>query len=281
MRLKLGHIDYLNCAPFFHFLKDCGFSGEITKGVPAQLNAMLAEGLLDVSPSSSFEYGRSYQDYLLLPGHSISAFESVQSVLLFSPCPLEQLSGKSVYLTGESATSVHLLKVILQEFYGWEDVPSLVPDQAVESFLQRGEPVLLIGDRALSASLVVGPDQSCQYDLAELWYRHTGLPFVFALWIVRRQSCKALAGELRLLQHQLTCARQKAFSDLDALANQTVDRPWMTSEQLVSYWRCMSYDLNVEHLAGLRLFFELCHKYGYLDQIPEINFFPSEDQGAV
>ncbi|MCD6527535.1 MAG: menaquinone biosynthesis protein [Desulfuromonas sp.] len=275
MQLKLGHIDYLNCAPFFHYLRESGFSGEIIKGVPAQLNEMLAAGKLDVSPSSSFEYGRRYQDYLLMPGHSISAFEQVQSVLLFSPVPIDELVGQTIYLTGESATSIHLLRVILQEFYDWDTVPSQVPDRPVVDFLQQGEPVLLIGDRALQASLSIGSERSYQYDLAELWHRHTGLPFVFALWIVHRQAYQSLGNELVDLQRQLTLSREKAFDDLYLLAKETMHQDWMTQEQLVKYWQCMSYDLTAEHLEGLELFFRLCFKYGYLEQIPEINFIGS------
>lgn len=233
MRLKLGHIDYLNCAPFFHYLRASGFAGEIVKGVPAQLNKMLADGGLDVSPSSSFEYGQHFEDYQLMPGHSISALRRVQSVLLFSPVPIDQLAGRCVYLTGESATSVHLLRVILQEFYGWDNVPSRVPEQPVEEFLQRGEPVLLIGDRALRASLSMGPELGYQYDLAELWYRHTGLPFVFALWIVHRQACQRCNKELNELQNQLTESKRKAFGDLQLVALQTPHGDWMSQEQLV------------------------------------------------
>lgn len=272
MQIKLGHIDYLNCVPFFQYLKESGFNGTIVKGVPAQLNRMLSRGELDVSPSSSFEYALNYRNYLLMPGHSISAFEEVQSVLFFSSLPLDQLDGKQIYLTGESATSVHLLYVILQEYYGCKQIKSCVPDEPAENYLNRGEPVLLIGDRALKASLSVGPEKGYQYDLAQLWRKHTGLPFVFALWIVHRQSHMQLVDQFRDLQLQLKQSKDKAFSDLEQLAATVTDRPWMTADQLVEYWQCMSYELDAEHLKGLTLFFELCFKYGYLPEPPQLNF---------
>ena len=272
MQMKLGHIDYLNCVPFFEYLQQAGFDGTIVKGVPAQLNAMLAKGALDVSPSSSFEYGRNFQDYVLLPNHSISAFDEVQSVLFFSSTPLEELDGQKIYLTGESATSVHLLYVILREFYGCQTIDSCVPDQLAESFLNEGKPVLLIGDRALKASLTVGPEKGRQYDLAQLWHQHTGLPFVFALWIVHRQAYQRLMAEFLLLQTQLQQSKDKAFQDLSVLAEAVTDRPWMTQKQLVDYWNCMSYDLDDAHVKGLTLFFKLCYKYGYFSQLPELTF---------
>ncbi|RMF42965.1 MAG: futalosine synthase, partial [Deltaproteobacteria bacterium] len=78
MNLRVGHISYLNCVPFFADLRRQGFDGEIVCGVPAQLNAMLAAGEIDLCPSSSFEYGRAAQDYLLLAGQSISSIGPVQ-----------------------------------------------------------------------------------------------------------------------------------------------------------------------------------------------------------
>ena len=272
MQLKLGHIDYLNCVPLFHYLRECGFNGAIVKGVPSHLNKMLSQGQLDVSPSSSFEYGRAYQDYLLLPGHSISALHAVKSVFLFSQVPIEQLKGRCIYITGESATSVNLLRVLLQEFYGWDHVSCLVPEQPVEVLLRQGEAVLSIGDRALMLASSEDAAMRCQYDLAELWHQHTGLPFVFALWIIRREVFDTMAGELLQLQQQLSASRKMAFNDLNALAQKMCGRPWIDTEQLIDYWQSISYQLDDHHLAGLRLFFKLCVAYEYLPEIPQINF---------
>jgi hypothetical protein len=51
----------------------------------------------------------------------------------------------------------------------------------------------------------------------------------------------------------------------------------LPADELVSYWReSMSYDLTAEHLAGLRLFFTLCCKHGFLGEEPEIHFVAEE-----
>ncbi len=277
MQLKLGHIDYLNCVPLFHHLSSCGFDGKIVKGVPSQLNQMLAQGEIDVSPSSSFAYGQDYHDYYLLPGHSISAFSQVQSVLFFSPVPLDKLQGQRIYLTGESATSVNLLRVILREYYGWQQVLCEVPEQPIEQLLEQGKPVLLIGDRALQASLAHKNAGCITYDLAELWHQCTKLPFVFALWIVRRAIFETLKVELLQLQHQLQQSREVAFNDLEALAQVTCP-DWFSTEQLVNYWQSMSYKLDDQQIAGLNYFFKLCVKYDYLPQLPTLNFAPFAKQ---
>ncbi|MDY0211459.1 MAG: menaquinone biosynthesis protein [Desulfuromonadaceae bacterium] len=281
MELTLGHIDYLNCVPFFHYLRTCGFRGEILKGVPAQLNEMLAEGLVDASPSSSFEYGRNFTNYLLLPGHSISAFNQVQSVMLFSREPIADIKDSPIYLTGESATSVHLLKVLLREFYAWGDVEGIVPQQPAEDLIDEGKPVLLIGDKALKQRIKLLDTGWHCYDLAQLWALHTGLPFVFALWIVRADLADEKKPTMQALPEQLRCARIRAEQNILELAQNQPQCSWITPEQLVDYWHAMSYDLEEIHIEGLKLFFYYCHKFKFLPHIPEICFVSAPEQSTI
>ena len=174
MSLRIGRIAYLNVAPYFHYLTEQGFKGEIAAGVPSELNRMLAEGTIDACPSSSYEYGLRADDYLLLPGHSISSIGPVHSVLLFTQGPLNDLSGQEIAITGESATSINLLKILLKEFYRIGEVFFKVPDRTVEACLQDGQSVLLIGDRALEAARNCPPGVQIT-DLGALWYHFTGL----------------------------------------------------------------------------------------------------------
>ncbi len=273
MNLVVGHIAYTNCAPFFHHLRAAGFGGEIVSGVPAHLNRLLAAGSIDVSPCSSFEYGRNWRDYLLLPGFSISTRGPVRSVLLFSPRPLAELEGMQIALTGESASSVNLLKILLQEFIGLRKVTYAIPETPVEKGIAAGGSALLIGDRALK--MAQSYPAAGIYDLGELWYRYTGLPFVFALWILRRTAAQEKAAQVGQLLVQLDNARRQAFADLPGLAAVVPERGWMSEAGLVDYWRTMSYGLEAEQIRGLELFFSLCQRLGLLPELPELHFFPS------
>ena len=73
--IRLGHNRYANCYPVHaRFLAEsCPPDVEITTGVPADLNAQLAAGSLDVAPCSSIEYARHHAEYRLLPGLSIAS----------------------------------------------------------------------------------------------------------------------------------------------------------------------------------------------------------------
>lgn len=271
MSLKVGHIAYANCAPFFHYLSHVGFSGDIQAGVPSILNAMLAHGQIDLSPSSIFEYGLNWRKYSLFPDLSISSCGSVQSVLLFASRPLEKLAGEPVALTGESATSINLLRLLCLEFYGFPLCEISCGEQSVEDIISAGGCGLLIGDRALKASMQL--DAPYVYDLGELWWQHTGLPFVFAMWIIHRDAIEHKSQALSTFYFQLQKSLERALSDLDKLARQRPETAWMGQERLATYWRSMSYGFADQHRQGLQTFFQLAVKYHLLKEIPQLNFF--------
>lgn len=281
MSLTVGQISYLNCVPFFHYLPQLGFAGQLVSGVPSHLNRLLHEGRIDVCPSSSFEYASHWQDYLLLPGLSISSRGPVQSVLLFSPCAIEELYGQNIALTGESATSVNLLRILLWEFYNLRDTRLYVPQGNVEELIAQGQPALLIGDRALRGARQFA--DTCRiYDLGQLWYEQTGLPFVFALWILRREAAMKHPQQVALLLDQLQNSLNLAFASLERLAELVPEKNWLAPEDICTYWRCMSYELELDHQRGLDLFFRLCCKYGLINEYPILRFFGEiSDQTAA
>ena len=271
MSLSVGHIAYANCIPFFHFLRESGFDGEIIDGVPSELNRMLASGEIDICPSSSIEYAQHPSNYQLLPGHSISSIGSVQSVLLFSSCPLSELNGVPIAITGESATSVALLQVLLKEFLRMEDVVCRKPDVPVEEVIARGEPALLIGDRALKMS---DGRQPVEYiiDLGALWHHFTGLPFVFALWTVRKAVALDKNAEVAQFVEQLDASRSRAFSVLDEVVSSSEEVAWMGQERLLHYLQNVSYALDPQHIEGLTCFYALLEKHKLIESAPELEF---------
>ena len=270
--ITIGHIDYANCTPIFTTLTsrfDCR-DYRFVRGVPAQLNAMLRRAEIDVCPSSSIEYAKAPDSYYLLPDLSISAIGKVKSVLLFSNIPIEELDGKAVGLTVESDTSVNLLKVVLAKSYGFtnEFPPTSLPfDSALRSF----PALLLIGDKALRAAQA--GTARFVYDLGELWHNFTGLPFVFALWLVNRRTAAARHAELRILADSLLAAKHLAYQHYGEIAAGCAEQSWMTRDDLVDYWRTISYDLSHEHLMGVTTFFRHARDLGLLATVPEIRMF--------
>jgi len=281
MTLHIGRIDYLNIWHVFHLLVDMCPEGpefHYQPGHPSQLNHALATGKLDISPSSSFEYLLHAEGYELLPGASICAQAEVQSVLFLSPAPLHELPAwlalhpGPVCLTKASATSTALLKVL------WSQKWNLPEPQWLEvepgSGLATGRPFLEIGNLALR-HFVHPPASYHIYDLATQWSSWTGLPFVFAVWIVRRNlpaPTRALLHRLRKHINAITTELDDHFEALSRLP----DLPdWLTSPNLLRYWRAMSYDLGPREQAGLTLFGEHCTRRGLLPGMPGLRWFSS------
>lgn len=270
--LRIGQIDYANCVPIFTMLRerfDCTGYRFVT-GIPAELNAMLSRGEIDVSPSSSIEYGKFSEQYLLLPDLSISSIGPVKSVFLFSRIPIEDLAGARIALTTESDTSVNLLRIILTRRYGFAN--SFVRCTApLRDALRDFPAMLLIGDAALRCA--TQNSDLHVYDLGELWHDFTGLPFVFALWIIRREAVEKSRGEVRGLLADLLAAKELARENYDTLSLESPSCPWMPRSELAAYWHNISYDLTPDHIAGLRLFFRHAADLGILKREPGIALF--------
>ncbi len=254
--LKIGKINYLNLFPIFKCLEGDNKAPNHTfiEGVPSQLNRLLREGSLDISPSSSIEYLRNMEMYEILEGHSISSFGSIRSIILLSNAPIEKLNGRTILTSSQSETSVALLAVILKRFYG--QTASLIPAEIrLPDTLRSHDACLIIGDDALlSGKMLQGYSSIYTYDLGDVWFKNTGLPFVFALWIVRRDSLKNKAEEIEAFKKALDRAKARALNNLKEISSLTPLSGILSQEDIISYWNLISFDLTDQHLKGLELF---------------------------
>ncbi len=182
--VRCGRISYTNVLPIYAAF-DAGavaFPGTLVCGVPSALNAMLLDGRLDLGPVSA-PFGRCMpMNSALLPELCIGARDAVWSVVCVSSVPLDALDGATIAVTRESASGRELLRVLLERRYGAHVTFTVDDDPFMAA--QRGEPALLIGDRALDARRTFAA--SHVYDLAQEWHAWTGLDIVFAVWAVRR-----------------------------------------------------------------------------------------------
>lgn len=275
--LRIGRIAYANCTPIFHALNELYpadlFDYRYVNGVPFKLNSLLADGSIDVCPSSSITYSIRPDRYLIVPDLTISSRGPVKSVMLFSALPLEALNGRTVLLSSESATSVNLLKILLGKRYGMDCTFQVTSDTTLAP-LSHAPAMLLIGDAALRA--VQESSEIHVYDLGELWFQWTGLPFVFALWLTTRTAVERHGGELHRLAGQLRQSKTHALEHLQEIAAVSPEREWMGQKGLLEYWNVLSYDLNGEHIRGLKLFFQYAAELGLIDAAPELAFLEQE-----
>jgi len=262
--LQVGWIKYANCSPLLLQIRDrlSGSGVELRYGVPADLNAALSEGQIDVCISSSIEFARHADRYQVLPGHCIGSDGPVQSVLLLANRPAEQLKGERLLVTAESATSVVLLQVLLS--YHWKLEGCSVERTTLpwQQALASAPGILLIGDTALQAALA--DEAPYCYDLGACWREMTGLPFVYALWQVTQRAAETKSDALLNLLQLLNGARDNLPQMAAELAARADESSWMGSDRLADYWRHITYQLDERHLAGLNLFYRLAAELGLL-----------------
>lgn len=275
--LRIGEIGYLNVLPLFSHIRHSlplDYPAHFVQGHPARLNALLATGALDVAPASSFEYLVRADRYRLLPELSISADGPVQSVLLVSPVPKEELQATGalrgiVRLSRASASSVALLRIL------WQCAWSLPEPQWVECEPGQGAegdtPYLEIGDLALHTFL--NPPKGWHViDLAEEWHVFTGLPFVFAVWIVNRHIALDQKPHLAELHKALITAKE-TFPAAEEEVDQSMPLPkWLSLPAAVQYWGCMNYGLGSRELAGLVLYGRYCRDLGMIPGMPVLEW---------
>jgi len=268
--LKLGHIIYSNCFPPHAGIVtgQVPFPFKLIEGIPSELNRMLYEGKVDVSPSSSIEYAMNPGKYLLLPGLSITSRSRVMSILLESRLPITELNDKMVALTSASATSVVLLRILLELQHGLR--PGYMQfEQGREDPSERCDAMLTIGDLALTKPLQHA--FPFRYDLGALWHAFTGLPFVFAIWHVNYK--KNLERELGTLYDILKTSKQYGISHLQELAADHAGRFDIQAEVLLNYWNCFSYDLGADEQKGLLTFYRYAAELGVIAEVSSLRFW--------
>lgn len=264
-KLRVGKIPYLNLFPIYHTIQsksDCSHY-EFIEGVPSELNKMLREGKIDISPSSSIEYIRNPNLYELIEGHSISCSGCIASILLFSKKPINELGGSKIYVTSQSETSIALLNIVLKKFYGIEC--DLVVKKKPEN--SNSDAFFLIGDDALKINkkLSAGSPLFLVYDLGEIWAEHTNLPFVFALWIARKDIYQNNVKKQMLHRFiaDLDNAKNIFKEDLHKIEQTASISNFLSEDEIVSYWNKISYDLTEKHKEALELFRQYLQEISY------------------
>ncbi len=169
--LRIGCVKYLNAVPLIH-----GYDGTVLFDHPSVLAREIACGNLDAGLVPIFEALGS-RDYSIVDGVSIACDGDVYSVFLAHRGPLKEI--RTIALDPGSLTSVHLLQVLLAEYHGLRPL-------CVDARTFAGEPdaVLLIGNQAIDFRMA-NPGTHQFLDLGGEWKRCTGLPFVFAVWMLR------------------------------------------------------------------------------------------------
>jgi chorismate dehydratase len=192
-------------------------------------------------------------------------------VRLYATEPIERCT--RIYCDTDSHTSVALVRIVLAERYGI--APELVPYDAREHVAEN-RPIdwppamLLIGDKVVTDSppAVRYPHQ---LDLGREWRELTGLPFVFAVWMARRDAEPA---RLHLAAALLDRQRRYNRLHLDRIVGgHASSRGWPIDLAADYLARRLDFAWDDAHREGLRVFFEKARDLGCIDRVRPLAFF--------
>ena len=235
---RVGSVPYLNAKPLTRGLED-----QISFMPPAELAEQLRRKEMDAALLSVTEV-LFHDTYDILDGMAIASLGEVYSVFLAHQKPLEEV--REVYCDPASRTSVNLLKVLLAErglHPDFRPLPSYQPPFP--------EYTLLIGNPGIDFRRQQKTHEI--WDLGAAWYELAKLPFVYAVWALRRDI------DTTPLRRQLREARDFGLDTLDHLINHGTDYDLNFRKDYLG-WH-IHYHLGADEKRGLIKFVEYLRKH--------------------
>ncbi len=252
--LRIGRLPYANVLPVYY-----GFDNNLLEANfnfinanPAGLNALMLNNSLDISPMSTYEVLKNPDKFYILEDLSISCRGPVRSVIIASHYLLEDLlSNKKIVLANESATSAHLLKILLNE-------KGISPDYCqghivtTEDLYKDCDAVLIIGDKALKEHWK--KDFKYVYDLGELWYQKYKTAFCFALWAVRREIADKYPDEVNYMKILFKKSKDIGLKNIKSIEKAVAKDLNLASDTVKDYYERLDYDLTFSHKRGMAIY---------------------------
>ena len=251
-----ARIPYANCAPFYALWHEAPFA--VRNLEPRDLGREAEAGTVDLGVVAAGDWIRLKDRFEMLAPMGVACRGPVQSVLLFSRKPPGALEGARISVTPATSSSVRLLRLLLDVRRGFKDVRyvrGLEPGQS--------DALLQIGDVAMRTRKRPPEGFTHVMDLGSDWLEWTGLPFVYALWVVRSALEPALKDEMRAF---LEASLAAGLASLPEVARRTTDPGWSQSET-ESYLRQFNYRFGPAELEGLARFESLVREHGLVDGV--------------
>lgn len=260
-KIRIGRISYTNILPIYHFVDTSNPEFEFIPAVPSQLNGWLAEGTIDCGAISAFAYGQHAEEYVALRGLSVTSRGPVGSIFLFSKKPMDELEGATVALTWTSASSVNLLKIILEEFCHVHPVYTTM-NPHLEEMMEVADAALLIGDEALFWSQQNHPYH--MYDLGAEWYQRTGMSMTFAVFAVSKRLLREQPQKVEKIHKLFLDSKRLGLANMDQIVQEAMGKCGLKEEFWHSYFSRLIYDFDEELAIGAEGYFDAAYRLGLL-----------------
>ncbi len=262
--IQLGDIQFLNSWPVTYALRKGIVESPVhlVASTPADLNRRLLAGELDASAVSSLMYLRHQEELVPVPGLCIRSDGGVHSVLVVSRQPLTTLKGRTIGVSNQGATTPVLLQILAN--HRQLKINLEVTHLRYPEILEEYPAALLIGDEALQASQ--SSENLQWWDLGEAWTSWTKQPFVYALWVVRRQWAQQRPELLEELKEALRSSYEWGGNhESELIAGMRKIFPF-EANFLWQYLKALSYEFDSKAWDGLNRFAREAEALGELSR---------------
>jgi chorismate dehydratase len=207
-KIRISAVSYTNTKPFLYGLQHTDIINQIdlSLDIPADCAQKLIDDQVDIGliPVAAT---LNLPEWHLVSDYCIGAVGAVNSVFIFSNCPIDEV--EVLQLDPQSRSSNNLARVLLQNY--WKLKPKLVVNADDYSISKNAKTAFVqIGDRTFGKA----DSYAHVYDLAEEWTKFTGLPFTFAAWIANKPIPQPFINTLnQSLQYGLD-HREELFKEM-------------------------------------------------------------------
>ncbi|MCH7799554.1 MAG: menaquinone biosynthesis protein [Planctomycetes bacterium] len=260
--VRLGAVSFVNTLPLIDGLENLA-DLELHYAVPSTLLDTLLDDEVDLALCSSIDYQRSRTPLVIVPCGLLGCDGPTLTVRLYCTGPIDRVT--EVHCDTDSHTSVALLQILLRELHG------IAPELVAFDARPRGphDPprdwppaLLLIGDKVVTDS-PPSARYPHQLDLGAAWVELTGLPFVFALWLARRDADPAVvAVAANVLDRQRRYNRERLDLIIERKAR---PRGWPVALAASYLKGKLAFEFTDARRRGLELFFDKACEHGLVD----------------
>lgn len=245
--------------------------------MPSQCAAELADGTSDIGLVPTAAYATT-PGLAILPGCTIASLDHVRSILLVVRHPDGIRAVRRVAADSASRASNAYAQILFRKFIGTD--PEFVPHAPnLETMLADCDAAVLIGDPALLAledkdARFNRTGQHLEYlDLGAEWKRHTGLPWVSAVWGVRTQALAAAQLSPHQVVEDFIQSRDHGMAHIEDIVREWAPRIHVPESTIRTYLSTnIHYVLDADCLAGMKLFFTYAAECGVLPPAPPLRW---------
>jgi chorismate dehydratase len=248
MAITVGRVPDLNFEPFYI---DMERRGLVLRDVSLKdMPQALRDGEVNAGPVSLVDSFALEDVSVPVAGFCLSASDKAGSNLLYSKKPMEELSGATIAAATSDSTTRKLFQVLLaQKHKGNADSFVAMPEEH-DAFLVSGDDALRRRRGARG--------YEHRYDLGEVWHAMTGLPFVFARWVARKEMND---DEMLLVEDTLYVGLEDGVDSLFHLS-EPKDYLLMMARDIVDYIIGYRFFVGLSERKSIDLFKE------YLAELP-------------